>query len=175
MKPSAANAPRLLRADARALAACHVAQLNAHLPPLARYRWLVAEPVEYARYWYFAYRVEHLAPAGRADQLAGAPAYLVWKHSHELALVSWADNPTLTEREELWQRAQQQAHALLTEPLTLARLRAALPTLPLPSLLPLHRELRALPAAAQAARLTQLLHADLLATRQLLPLPGEPG
>ena len=175
MKPSAANVPCLLRAGTLALAARHVAQLNAQLPPLARYRWRVAEPVEYDRFWYFAYCAEHLAPTGLADQLAGAPAYLVWKHSHELVPISWANNPILTEREELWQQAQAQAHKLLAQPPMLALLRAALPTWPLPALPALHRELWALPAAAQAARLARLLNADLLAARQLLLLPGEPG
>ena len=86
-----ATAPITTRAEARALAARYVAQLNQQLPATARICWLVAEPVEYARYRYVACRYEHLVPTDPADALAGAPAYLLWKHSQLLIFLLWAD------------------------------------------------------------------------------------
>ena len=171
-----ATAASLSQAAALALAHTHVTYLNAHTPPPGAQRWVVSKPVEYALYWYFDYQTDRdpTQPLDLANLFAYAPGYLIWKQTHACSLIGWAEYPTLPQREDLYQQAQQRAAWLLAEPVSLARLRAHL-RLPLPQLVPLTHTLRTLAERpAQGAYLFPFLHDQALAEAKLPPLPFIP-
>jgi hypothetical protein len=171
-----ATADSLSQAAALALAHAHVTYLNAHTPPPGSQRWVVSNPVEYALYWYLDYQtaLDPTQMLDLANLFAYASGYLVWKQTHACSLIGWAEYPTLPQREDLYQQAQQRTAWLLAEPVSLARLRAHL-RLPLPQLVELTHTLRTLAEQpAQGAYLFPFLHDQALLEAQLSPLPFIP-
>jgi hypothetical protein len=75
----------LSKGQAIALAQARVDYLNARTPQ----GWVVAEPVEYAEYWYFDYEAPLLPGQSLvlADCFAYPPGYLVWKQTYTCTLV----------------------------------------------------------------------------------------
>lgn len=176
MTPLLASAASLSKASALAFAHAHVTYLNAHTPPPGPRRWVVSEPVEYALYWYFNYQTarDPGQPRRLMDLFAYAPGYLIWKQAHACSLIGWGEYPTLSQREDLYQQAQQLATWLLAEPVTLARLRAHL-RLPLAQVVQLTSALRALAdRPAQVAHLFSFLYEQALIEARLPALPFIP-
>ena len=137
---------------------------------------MVSNPVEYALYWYFDYQtdLDSTKPLDLGNLFAYDPGYLIWKQTRAGSLIGWAEDPTLPQREDLYQQAQQRTTWLLAEPVSLARLRAHL-RLPLPQLVPFtHTAAYAGRAAGARGLLISLFTRTGLKGSAAVPLPFIP-
>lgn len=61
---------------------------NVENPDKDRFTWVLSEPVEVEKVWYFDFKIE-LSDPSETLAIGGAPGFIVDKETHAIEVISW--------------------------------------------------------------------------------------